>query len=123
DGISFHTHVEAAATPIFIDPADLPRIFAQESRRLFRPPILKNSTLKIYGQPDAIDTAQGALFPVEIKSHKDVQRSDELELAFYWRLLEPYARWWTQGVPCVHTKRPCGGFHDNLSFLAASTFQ
>jgi len=28
--------------------------------------------------------------PVEIKSHREVRCTDELELAFYWRLLEPY---------------------------------
>src|SRR5262245_3732465 len=30
------------------------------------------------------------MIPVEVKSHKNIQRSDELELAFYWLLLDPH---------------------------------
>jgi predicted RecB family nuclease len=65
-------------------------VLTQESIRLSPVPLFNNQKLMIRGKPDAIDTAQGALFPVEIKSHKHVQRSDELELAFYWMLLDPY---------------------------------
>lgn len=57
---------------------------------LFGIPLLENRSLRIYGVPDRIITAAGALIPIEIKSHKDIQRSDELELAFYSMLLEPY---------------------------------
>lgn len=89
EGIDFHVAIEAKAVPTAIDPAELPKVFAEKSIRMFGVPIFGNPELQIYGQPDAIDTAQGALFPVEVKSHKDVQRSDELELAFYWMLLEP----------------------------------
>jgi CRISPR/Cas system-associated exonuclease Cas4 (RecB family) len=89
-GINFHTSVEATAVPRIIEPADLPGVLADESIRLFGVPVFENPTLEIYGKPDAIDTAQGALVPVEVKSHKAVQRSDELELAFYWMLLEPH---------------------------------
>lgn len=60
------------------------------SARLFQPPTLENPALKLYGRADAIEVADGALYPVEIKGHKDVQPSDVLELAFYWRVLEPY---------------------------------
>ena len=90
EGVAFQTSVEARVAPLPIKPADLPRVLAEESIRLFNVPMFKNDSLEIYGKPDAIDTAQGALFPVEIKSHKDVQRSDELELAFYWMVLEPH---------------------------------
>lgn len=92
EGIAFQAGVEAAAVPRMIEPADLPKVLAEESIRLFGLPVFENHKLQIYGKPDAIDTAQGALVPVEVKSHKDVQRSDELELAFYWMLLEPYRR-------------------------------
>jgi predicted RecB family nuclease len=91
EGKAFHSSVEASALPRRMELADLPKIFAEESIRLFRLPIVfKNRALEICGRPDGIDTARGALYPVEIKSHKEVQRSDELELAFYWMLLEPH---------------------------------
>jgi predicted RecB family nuclease len=48
-----------------------------------------NPSLKIMGRPDGVDLARGALLPIEIKSHKDVQALDEFELAFYWLLLDP----------------------------------
>jgi predicted RecB family nuclease len=53
-------------------------------------PLIRNDRLKLLGIPDGIDPADGALVPIEIKSHKDVQQSDLLELAFYWLLLKPY---------------------------------
>jgi predicted RecB family nuclease len=53
-------------------------------------PTLENRALKLFGRPDGIDAALGAALPIEVKSHHDVQRTDELELAFYWRLLEPW---------------------------------
>jgi predicted RecB family nuclease len=90
EGVAFQAGVEAAVVPVTIELAELPGLLAQESIRVHGVPVFENPELEIYGKPDAIDTAQGALFPVEIKSHKDVQRSDELELAFYWMLLEPY---------------------------------
>jgi predicted RecB family nuclease len=90
EGVAFQAEVEAAADAIVIEQAGLPGLLAGEPIRLFDLPVFENAKLQIYGKPDAIDTAGGALFPVEIKSHKDVQRSDELELAFYWMLLEPY---------------------------------
>jgi predicted RecB family nuclease len=90
EGILFQQRVEAKALPVSITPSELPKVFATQSIRLFGVPVLEHTALEIYGKPDAIDTAQGALFPVEVKSHKDIQRTDELELAFYWMLLEPY---------------------------------
>jgi predicted RecB family nuclease len=89
-GVEFQASVEATAVPRAIDSADLPSVFANESIRLFGIPVLENENLKIYGRPDGVDTAKGALFPVEIKSHYGVQFHDKLELAFYWMLLEPY---------------------------------
>ena len=89
EGIKFQAGVEATAIPLTVKPAELRRLFAQESIHLFGAPVLKNQKLKIKGKPDAIETAKGALLPVEVKSHKDIQRSDELELAFHWMLLVP----------------------------------
>jgi predicted RecB family nuclease len=90
NGVGFQAQIEASIPRRAIAQSELATIFATESIRLHNLPILENCELEIYGQPDAIDTAWGSLFPVEIKSHKEVQRSDELELAFYWMLLEPY---------------------------------
>jgi predicted RecB family nuclease len=53
------------------------------------PTIIRNHDIGIRGIPDLIDTANGAFIPYEIKSHSQVQPSDEWELAFYWLLLEP----------------------------------
>jgi CRISPR/Cas system-associated exonuclease Cas4 (RecB family) len=89
EGVAFHAAVEAVAPPRVIEPAELLRVFAHESIRHFNLQVFENPKLQIYGKPDAIDTAEGALVPVEAKSHKTVQRMDELELAFYWLLLEP----------------------------------
>lgn len=89
DGVSFHGAVEVLAEPDAIEPTDLPDVLAETRVRLFNVPVFENPELQIYGKPDGIDTAKGALFPVEIKSHKYVQHVDELELAFYWLLLEP----------------------------------
>jgi hypothetical protein len=52
--------------------------------------LLRNDKKKIFGIPDGIDPRGGALVPTEIKSHKDAQKHDLWELAFYWLLLEPY---------------------------------
>jgi predicted RecB family nuclease len=61
-----------------------------EDIMLFGTPDFDNPTLKLCGRPDGIDVAGGALIPMEVKSHKDIQALDELELAFYWMLLEPH---------------------------------
>jgi predicted RecB family nuclease len=91
-GVEFHAAVavESNAVPLPIDASDLPKVFAQESSRRYKLPLFRNTKLQILGVPDGIDTAEGALIPVEIKSHKAVLPSDELELAFYWMLLEAY---------------------------------
>jgi hypothetical protein len=43
-------------------------------------PMFENKRLHIYGRPDGIDAANGALIPLEIKSHKDVKPTDEWSL-------------------------------------------
>lgn len=87
DGDAFHRDVEAAALPA-PEGIDLQKLLATDAKVLGLP-VLENTELMIRGAPDGVDAASGALLPVEIKSHKDVRRSDELELAFYWLLLEP----------------------------------
>lgn len=51
--------------------------------------LLENHELGLRGVVDLIHTDGGKLYPIEIKSHRDVEESDRLELAFYWRLLQP----------------------------------
>lgn len=89
EGIEFQERIEAAAIRIEVRPEEIPALLRQEVTLLKVPPF-ENPKLKIYGQPDGVEAAAGALFPIEVKSHKDVQRTDELELAFYWLLLEPF---------------------------------
>lgn len=86
DGVTFQSEIETDVVPTT---TPLPQLF-KEIHRLVQLPLLRNEKIRIMGKPDAIDTEGGVLVPVEIKSHKHVQISDELELAFYWLLLEPY---------------------------------
>lgn len=51
--------------------------------------LILNHNLGIRGILDLIATEKGKLIPIEVKSHKSITDSDRLELAFYWRLLEP----------------------------------
>jgi predicted RecB family nuclease len=51
--------------------------------------LLSNSKLLLKGIPDLLRTVNGRLMPIEIKNHKEVQRTDRTELAFYNILLEP----------------------------------
>lgn len=90
-GFAFQSSIEAEAKPL-PQSIELSQLFSEESVRVFsqKLPLLKNVELKITGRPDAVDTQKGELVPLEIKSHKATRVSDELELAFYWMLLEPY---------------------------------
>ena len=90
EGIAFQGAVEETAMRLPAEPADLPRLFAKDRLTLLGLPVLENPDLKIRGAPDGVRAAAGALLPVEIKSHKNVEKTDELELAFYWLLLEPF---------------------------------
>lgn len=56
---------------------------------LSAPLLIQNNKRGIRGIVDLIDVERGRLYPIEIKNHRDLQDSDRLELAFYWRLLEP----------------------------------
>ncbi len=50
---------------------------------------IRNHELGIVGWPDMLIVEGGRLLPVEIKSHAYVRETDVMELALYWRLLEP----------------------------------
>ena len=53
-------------------------------------PTFKNNGLRILGRPNwCIHMAKGALYPIEVQFHKDVQHVDKLRLAFCWMLLQP----------------------------------
>lgn len=88
-GIQFQEALEAAAQKLELPAGGLPELL-RGAQTILGTPLFENFKLNIYGRPDGIDAANGALLPVEIKSHKDILRTDELELAFYWMLLEPY---------------------------------
>ncbi len=88
EGVAFERSVTTEAEPLPPD-LDLTDVLAGDAR-IYGLPRLENRELRLRGIPDAVDAAAGALIPVEIKSHRDVRRTDELELAFYWRLLDPY---------------------------------
>ncbi len=87
DGVDFHEQVLASATAM--PDITLPEAFLQDAT-LLGLPVIRNRELKLLGAPDGVVCDRGALVPIEIKSHKDVRRTDLLELAFYWLLLEPF---------------------------------
>lgn len=86
DGRDFHEMVSSLAKP---PPEPVSGELLTQDVTLIGVPMVENRELKLFGAPDGLVTAGGALLPVEAKSHKDVRRTDELELAFYWLLLEP----------------------------------
>jgi CRISPR/Cas system-associated exonuclease Cas4 (RecB family) len=88
-GIVFESVVASSAVPVTVAPGDIGGLL-REDVRLLGTPDFENRRLRIRGRPDGIDSAGGALYPIEIKSHSRVTRLDELELAFYWLLLAPY---------------------------------
>ncbi len=88
EGIEFEQGVTATVAPL---PAgvDFDQLLTGEAP-FYGVPVLRDQKREIFGRPDGIDPAGGALIPIEIKSHKDIERKDLWELAFYWMLLEPY---------------------------------
>jgi predicted RecB family nuclease len=89
DGVEFQALVESSLAPIVIKQDERKQLLTEEIAVLGTPHF-ENRALRIRGQPDGIDMAGGALYPIEVKSHKNTERIDELELAFYWLLLAPY---------------------------------
>jgi predicted RecB family nuclease len=88
-GCQFQDLVESSLLAVEMS---LPEMLAMldAGATLFGTPNFYNQALRIRGRPDGIVGGDGALIPIEVKSHRDVQPIDELELAFYWLLLEPF---------------------------------
>lgn len=89
EGVAFHEQVDASAPPIEVGSKEELRALFAAGVTLYHTPTYSNPQLKIVGQPDGIDGAEGLMVPIEFKMHKDVSAIDELELAFYWLLLAP----------------------------------
>jgi PD-(D/E)XK nuclease superfamily len=88
-GQDYQELVEQSATPVAISPADLPTLLETDVT-ILGTPLFENKQLRLRGCPDGIDAARGALYPIEIKSHRAPTHLDRLELAFYWLLLQPH---------------------------------
>jgi predicted RecB family nuclease len=67
-------------------PSGEPELFTQD-HILLEVRTIRSPRLRLVGRPDGLVTAAGALQPIEIKSHRLLQHSDRIELAFYWLLL------------------------------------
>jgi predicted RecB family nuclease len=89
-GKEFHEIVRDAAVPLRIAGRDADELLRSDRTILNFPRFFHDDGLVIHGRPDGVACDLGRLIPIEIKSHKDVQRIDRLELAFYWLVLEPY---------------------------------
>ena len=103
--IPYSDFITPAARETLLDPGTafeesiIPKIGIDESADLERDraadlllkprELIRNHELGIQGFVDIVATEKGALIPIEVKSHRRVLRSDKLELAFYWKLLEP----------------------------------
>jgi predicted RecB family nuclease len=87
DGVAFERGIVDAAAPMVTPPGGEAELFTQNHTLLDVRPF-RNPRLRLVGRPDGLVTAGGVLQPVEIKSHRLVQHSDRIELAFYWLLLD-----------------------------------
>lgn len=88
-GVEFEDRVVESAEPLSVP---LEKALTEEHTIVGPLPLFENRKLKIFGRPDGIVAARGALIPVEIKLHGKPLPSDILELAFYWMALEPHRR-------------------------------
>lgn len=100
EGDEFDDAVKASAAATLGSVDELSARLGEDVELLGLPETFENARLRIRGRPDGIDTANGALVPIEAKAHKNVQPLDKLELAFYWLLLEPHRT--------RHPRRPTG---------------
>ena len=87
EGVAFERGIVDAAAPLAMPPGGEPELFTQE-HTLLEVRAFRNLRLRLVGRPDGLVTAAGALQPIEIKSHRLLQHSDRIELAFYWLLLD-----------------------------------
>lgn len=88
-GNIFESQINELVNPAQISLTDefkklkLPKYITEENG------LVKNTKLGIMGKPDLWVKEDNLLLPVEIKSHKDIERTDYLELAFYSMLVTP----------------------------------
>jgi predicted RecB family nuclease len=88
-GLEFESEVVQDVRPQEVQSREEIEPIAKKSVLIQVPKIFRNHELGIQGIPDLINTDRGKLLPIEIKNHKAVTSMDELELAFYWLLLDP----------------------------------
>lgn len=88
-GLEFESGVVESIQPREVHSKEAIEPLAKETLVVQIPRIFRNHELGIQGIPDLINTEKGKFIPIEIKNHKEVTDSDELELAFYWLLLDP----------------------------------
>lgn len=71
--------------------------------------LVENHDLGIRGIVDLISIKKGRFFPIEIKYHRKVTDTDEMELAFYWLLLQPLRtkKAKAQGYVLLNTGKLC----------------
>lgn len=88
-GVGFEREIVGRAQPITLPEGGVRELLRGEHTLLGTPGV-RNERLCLRGRPDGIETAGGALEPIEIKSHRLLRRSDRIELAFYWLLLDDH---------------------------------
>ena len=89
-GVDFEARAMVDAQPVTIPPGKEKEFFRGD-QTVYLPPssrLFRNEPLRLRCRPDGVVSAGGAVEPIEIKS-RGVRPSDEIELALYWRLLEP----------------------------------
>ena len=123
-GVDFEARATAGAQPVKIPPGTEKEFFGGD-RTVYLPPsspLLRNEPLRLRGRPDGVVSADGAVEPIEIKSHRRVRPSDVIELAFYWRLLEPLRS--VEAVPAgwVFLRSPDGSLTEQRKAIPAAVF-
>jgi len=88
-GLQHEAGVVQEIRPLEVQTRESIEPLKKESITIQVPTLFRNHDLGIQGIPDLINTENGQFLPIEIKSHKEVYDTDEVELAFYWLLLEP----------------------------------
>jgi predicted RecB family nuclease len=88
EGIAFESTVRSSAQTMTL--GALPTLAKHGHAIVLGVPTVENPELGLFGKPDGVCTARGAMLPVEVKSHGSVRRLDEIELCFYWELLQPW---------------------------------
>jgi predicted RecB family nuclease len=88
-GVEFERALATDVTRAVIRPDRLPAFISSHPDSALVQQLVRNAELGLNGRVDRVMIADGALYPVEYKSHGTVRRNDVLELAFYWLTLAP----------------------------------